>query len=83
VNYVPGYLIYTEHWQTISDDWLCSERGGCRAGHVHRPAAGQLGPAGRGHGAKIVSYETRGQYQALEKKLLAVADNAADSWRRF
>jgi uncharacterized membrane protein YgcG len=82
VNYVPGYLMYTEHLgETISDDWLVQVSG---ADAVPDMYIGRL-PADSAQQAadmvgKIVAYETAANTKRWERNLLLAADNAADSW---
>jgi len=82
VNYVPGYLIHTEHLgETISDDWLVQVSGADAVPDIYigRLPANSVQQAAD-MAAKIVSYETAANTKHWEKKLLLVADNAADAW---
>jgi uncharacterized membrane protein YgcG len=82
VNYVPGYLVYTEHLgETISDDWLVQVSGEDAVPDIYigRLPANSVQQAAD-MAAKIVAYETAANSKRWERNLLLVADNAAESW---
>ena len=84
VNYVPGYLIHTEHLgETISDEWYVQVSGDDALPDM---AIGRL-PAGTAAQAadmvaKIVAYETLRNSKSWERNVLLVADNqgAGEDW---
>jgi hypothetical protein len=82
VNYVPGYLIYTEHLgETISDDWYVQVSGADAVpdlfiGRLPANSAAQA----EAMAAKIVAYETTANTKFWEKSVVLVADNLTEDW---
>ena len=84
VNYMPGYLIHTEHLgETISDDWYVQVSG---EDALPDMAIGRLPAAAAAQAAdmvaKIVAYETLRNSKSWERSVLLVADNqsAGEEW---
>jgi hypothetical protein len=82
VNYLPGYLIYTNYLgETISDDWYVQVSGADAVpdlyiGRLPANSAAQAADMV----AKIVAYETSANAKLWEKSVLLVADNVVEEW---
>jgi hypothetical protein len=82
VNYVPGYLIYTEHLgETVTDDWygrVSGEDALCDLS-IGRLPAGSAAQA-EAMVAKIVAYESALNTKSWQKRTIFAADNQEENW---